>query len=352
MYPFRTLVALTAAGLLLAACGSRQSQDSAAVTVPVSVQEVKPQSISQLLETTGTVSAEKEVTISSEVTAYYRLQTNPRTKKPYALNDWVDKSDTIIRLSDADYESTNRVDAQKLSQDIAQTTLSQEQAMYDKGGAASNDLQNAQLAYSNAKYNYTDAAFKDSKLYIKTPFSGVLVALPYYTQNTRVASGSVMLSAMEYSHLYLQCKLPAQDMAQLHLGQTVLVTNYTLQNDTIKGTISQISPAIDPTSRTFQTVCTINNPQKKFLPGMFVKADIVIAHKDSTVVVPKTVILSDLKGHSLFVVDRGRAQLRVIKTGIESDKQIEILQGVSIGDRLVVKGFETLQDGSRVKVME
>jgi multidrug efflux pump subunit AcrA (membrane-fusion protein) len=85
---------------------------------------------------------------------------------------------------------------------------------------------------------------------------------------------------------------------------------------------------------------------------MFVKADIVIAHKDSTVVVPKTVILSDLKGHSLFVVDRGRAQLRVIKTGIESDKQIEILQGVSIGDRLVVKGFETLQDGSRVKVME
>ncbi|HUI91053.1 MAG TPA: efflux RND transporter periplasmic adaptor subunit [Chitinivibrionales bacterium] len=340
------------AAMILASCGSQQSQDGTTVIVPVSAQEVKPQSISRLLETTGTVNAEKEVTLSSEVTAYYSLQVNPRTKKPYALNDWVEETDTIIRLSDEDYESTNRVEAQKLSQDIARNTLSQEQSLYDKGGAASNDLQNAQLAYSNAKYNYTDAAFKESKLFIKTPFAGVLTALPYYTQNTRVPSGSVMLSAMEYSRLYLQCKLPAQDMADLRLGQTVLVTNYTVQNDTVMGTVSQISPAIDPTSRTFEAVCIINNSGKKFLPGMFVKADIVVAHKDSTVVVPKTVVLSDLKGHSVFVVDRGRAQLRAIKTGIESDNRIEILQGVSVGDRLVVKGFETLQDGSRVKVLE
>lgn len=352
MHSFRIVLAGTAAGLMLASCGSRQSQDVATVTVPVSVQEVKPQSISQLLETTGTVSADKEVTISSEVTAYYSLQNNPRTQKVFALGDRVEARDTVIKLSDPDYESTNRVDAQKLSQDIARTTLSQEDSLYQKGGAASNDLQNSQLAYANARYNYIDAAFKDSKLRIQSPFSGVIVALPYYTQDTRVASGSVMLSAMEYSRLYLESKLPTQDMQQIRLGQTVLITNYTLQNDTAKGLVSQISPAIDPTSRTFQTVFTINNPQKKFLPGMFVKADIVVAHKDSTVVVPKTVVLSDLKGHSVFVVERGRAEQRMVTTGIESANQIEILKGVSKGDRLVIKGFETLQDGSRVKVLE
>ena len=49
----------------------------------------------------------------------------------------------------------------------------------------------------------------------------------------------------------------------------------------------------------------IDNPDKKFRPGMFVMADVVVARKDSAVVVPKETILSDLKGKSVFVVDRG-----------------------------------------------
>jgi RND family efflux transporter MFP subunit len=345
--------AAAGAVLLIIACGNQQSQNQNTVTIPVSVAEIKQRPIAELLQTTGTATADKDVSIINEMVAYYNLQVNPRTGKPFALGDQVAKGEVIIKLHDVDYESTNRVDAQKLTLDIAKKSLDQEQSLYQKGGAAPTDLQNAELAVANDKFNVDDAVEKDSKLWIKPPFAGVIVNLPYYTQNTRItATGQLMVEVMNYDRLSLQTKLPANDMPRVHVGQSVLMTNYTVPNDTAHGTITQVSPAVDPTSRTFQAVFIIDNPDKKFRPGMFVMADVVVARKDSAVVIPKEIILSDLKGKSVFVVDRGRAQARVIKTGIESENEIEVTSGLKAGERLVTKGFETLQDGSHVKILE
>jgi RND family efflux transporter MFP subunit len=345
---------LSAIGALLAiaGCAGRQSQEQATVTVPVSVTEITPRPIAEFLQTTGTVVAEKQATITSDMTAYYALQTNPRTAKPYALGDMVAAGETIIRLHDVDYENSTRVESQKLSLDIAKKDLERQQSLYQKGGVSAADLNNSQLALTNAQYNYDDASQKESKLRVRAPFAGVIVALPYYTKNTRVTSGQAMATIMDFTRLHLETKLPANDMARMHVGQSVLVSNYTLPNDTIRGQVTEVSPAIDPTSRTFQTVFVIDNPAKKFRPGMFVKADVVVARKDSALVVPKEVVLSDQKGMSVFIVDRGRAQMRTIKKGIESENEIEVTEGLRPGERLVIKGFETLQDGSRVKVLE
>jgi RND family efflux transporter MFP subunit len=337
----------------MAACGTQQSQNQNTVTVPVSVAELKLKPIAELLQTTGTVNAELDAAITNDMAAYYTLQTNPRTGKPFALGDQVKKDELIIQLHDVDYESVNKVDAQKLTLDIAKQSLEQERALFQKGGASASDLKNAELAVSNGQYSYDDAVEKDAKLRIKSPFDGVVVNLPYYTRNSRItATGQLMVEVMNYGTLNLQTKLPANDMSRLHNGQAVLVTNYTLPDDTARGTVTQISPAIDPTSRTFQAVFIINNPGKKFRPGMFVMANVVVARKDNAVVLPKETIIADLKGKSVFIVDRGRAQARIIKTGIENENEVEVVDGLKAGDRIVTKGFETLQDGSRVKILE
>lgn len=353
MLCFRSALVTAGAALLMLSCGTQQSQNQNTVTIPVSVTEIKPRPIAELLQTTGTVAAENDVSITNEMAAYYSLQVNPRTGKLFALGDQVEKDEVIINLHDVDYETTIRVESQKLSLDIAKQSLDQEQSLYQKGGAAATDLSNAELTVANSKYNYDDAVEKDSKLRIRSPFAGVIVNLPYYTQNTRImATGQLMAEIMNYGRLNLQTKLPATDMARVHTGQSVLVTNYTLPGDTARGAVTQISPAIDPTSRTFQAVFIINNPDRKFRPGMFVMANVVVARKDSALVVPKEIILSDVKGKSVFIVDRGRAQARAIKTGIEGENEIEAIDGLKAGDRLVTKGFETLQDGSRVKILE
>ncbi len=85
---------------------------------------------------------------------------------------------------------------------------------------------------------------------------------------------------------------------------------------------------------------------------MFVKADIEIARKDSAIVIPKEIIVAGVRGKTVFIIDRGAAQRRTITTGLENEKYVEVIEGIKANTRLVVKGFETLRDQSKVKIVK
>ena len=190
------------------------------------------------------------------------------------------------------------------------------------------------------------------KVKIKAPFSGVIVDLPYYTPNTRADANSLMFKLMDYSKLYMDVNLAEKDLSYVKTGQNVKVTNYTLPEDTLKGTVSQISPAIDADTRSFKTVINITNPDLLLRPGMFAKGEIVVASVDSTIVIPKDVILSKQRGSTVFVVDKGLAQERIVTFGLENPEEVQIISGLEKNERLVIKGFETLRNRSKVKVVK
>ena len=129
-------------------------------------------------------------------------------------------------------------------------------------------------------------------------------------------------------------------------------TTFTLTEDTITGTVSELSPIISTETRTFAGKLQIDNPDLKLRPGMFVKANIITAQKDSTIVIPKNIILSGSRGKYVFIVERNSAaDDRRITTGIDNQDYIEVLEGLSPNDRLIIKGFETLRDNSKVKII-
>jgi membrane fusion protein, multidrug efflux system len=135
------------------------------------------------------------------------------------------------------------------------------------------------------------------------------------------------------------------------LNQKVLITNYTIAEDTLSGVVSELSPVISTETRTFKGKLLIDNPDLLLRPGMFVKADIITASKDSTIVIPKSIILSGSRGKSVFIVERSNVRERRITTGIENQDYVEIIEGLALNDRLVVKGYETLRNGSKIKVI-
>ena len=161
-----------------------------------------------------------------------------------------------------------------------------------------------------------------------------------------------MFTIMDYRQMYMEINLPEKNISELQTGQDVLITNYTLPEDTLRGTVAELSPAISTETRTFSGIIDIENPEFKLRPGMFVKADIITAEKDSTIVIPKDIILSGNRGKYVFVVGRNSAaDDRWITTGIENQNFVEILEGLEVNDRLIVKGFETLRDNSKVKII-
>jgi multidrug efflux pump subunit AcrA (membrane-fusion protein) len=85
---------------------------------------------------------------------------------------------------------------------------------------------------------------------------------------------------------------------------------------------------------------------------MFVKADIIINHKDTVIVIPKSIVLSRQKGKTVFIVDRGVAAERIIETGLENITDVEVVRGLAKNERVVTSGFETLSNKSKVKIIK
>ena len=131
-----------------------------------------------------------------------------------------------------------------------------------------------------------------------------------------------------------------------------MLTNYTIPNDTIIGSVTQLSPAIDADTRTFKGTVSVDNQAYLLRPGMFVKADIITSRKDSVIVIPKNIILSRQRGKTVFIVDRGVVAERTIDTGLENITDVEVTRGLEKNERVVISGFETLSNRSKVKIIK
>jgi membrane fusion protein, multidrug efflux system len=337
---------------LSAACNQQGQSESSDIAVPVSVEDIKLQSIKQFVNTTGTVKANMEVVLNSEMAGEYYLQMNPSTGRPFRLGDKVNKGQTIVRFENEEYENNLALEAVKLNLEISAQEYEKQKSLHEKGGVTLRELRNSEVSKTNAQYNFENSRIQLAKMNVKAPFSGIIVDLPYYTNGTRTTAGSHMVTLMSYDQMYLLINLPEKSMPDLKLGQEVLVTNYTLPDDTLKGKVTEISPVISSETRTFAGKIDISNPQLKFRPGMFVKADIITDQKDSTVVIPKSLIMTGGRGKYVFVVGRNSAaDSRWITTGIENQNFVEVVEGLQRNDRLIVRGYETLRNNSKVKII-
>jgi membrane fusion protein (multidrug efflux system) len=333
-------------------CRNDTQNLTADVEIPVSVQDVTLKSIEEFVNTSGTVYPKGDIELKSEITANYFLEKNPRTGKTWQLNDKVIAGDLIARLEDREYINSIKMETTRLNLDLTESELKKQESLYEKGGVTLNDLKTAEINYANAKTNLETANLQMSKTRIITPIDGVIVDLPYYTQGTQVQTGSSIVKIMDYKTMYMDVQLPEKYISVIKPGQRVKLTNYTIPEDTIMGNVTQLSPAINPDTRTFKGYISVNNADFLLRPGMFVKADIVTNHKDSVIVIPKSIILSRQRGKTVFIVDRGVAAERIIETGLENLTEVEVTKGLTKNERLVTSGFETLSNRSKVKIIK
>ncbi|MGE5421192.1 MAG: efflux RND transporter periplasmic adaptor subunit [Chloroflexota bacterium] len=349
----KKILSIVAVALLAAAgCRNQDQNLNADVEIPVSAEEIKLKSIEEFINTTGTAYPKGDILLKSKIMALYNLGRNPRTGRLWQLGDRIMAGEIIASLDDKEYVNSLKLETNQLNLELSETELKKQESLYEKGGVTLKDLKTAGINYENAKTTLENSKLQMEKTRIVSPIDGVIVDLPYYTQGTQIETGSTIAKVMDYKVMYMEVQLPEKYIGVIKPGQVAKLTNYTIPEDTIIGRITQLSPAIDANSRTFKGNITIENPDLLLRPGMFVKADIVTNHKDSVIVIPKSVILSRQKGKTVFIVDRAVAAERIIETGLENLTEVEVLRGLEKNDRLVTSGFETLSNRSKVKIIK
>jgi len=321
------------------------------IEVPVGVIEVSTSSIEEFVSTTGTVYPLKEVTLSSEITGEYQLQVNPSTGKSYSLGDRVKAGATVIKLEDEEYVNSLRARSTEVDLEISKLEYEKQQSLYEKGGATLRDLKNAEITLINTEYDIESNRINLGKMALKAPFSGIIAELPYFTNGTRIASNTEMITIIDYSRLYLEANLPEKYFKNINRGFKVYVTSYTSVADTLTGVITQISPSIDPEARTFKCFVEVDNRDQVLLPGMFVKADLVVNSAKEVIVIPRDIIMSRNRNQIVYVVENGVATERIITTGLQNEESVEVKMGLLKGESIVNSGFETLRNQSRVRIL-
>jgi membrane fusion protein (multidrug efflux system) len=347
----RNLIYLISGLLLLVACQREDQGSELEISVPVSITEIKPGTIEEFITTTANAIAIKNVTLKSEIEGIYHLMTNKANSQTYSPGDFVRQGTVIIDLDNPEFENNIGIESQKLNLDISKREFEKQESLYSKGGVTLRELKNSEKIFMDARYAYENAMIQLQKLKIKTPFDGIIVDLPYYTAGTKVSSGQTMLQLMDYSNLYADVYYPSKELNRIKVGQKLRIMHHSLISDTLRGVVKQVSPALDPQTRSFEAGIIIDNPNFILRPGMFVKVETIVAWHDSTIVIPKDIVLSKRRGKTVFIVDKGAAFERVINTGLENEYELEVIEGLEIGEQLVIKGFETLRDHSRVKIV-
>ena len=345
-----SVIALTALTVLMAGCRQENTMNRNEIPTPVSVTDITYGSISKVFTTNSTAISNAEAELSTEMAGKYHLQKNPATGKPYKLGDKVKKGALIARIEDKSYENSISIESKRLNLELAEQEQVKTKSLYDKGGATLTEVKNSEVKIMNSRLDYENAEMNLEKMNIRAPFDGVIVNLPHYSEEAKLNSGTSVVTIMDYSTMLLEINLPESAINEVKVGQKANITHYTLPKDTIIGEITELSPAISAETRTFKGKLMIDNSKLLIRPGMFVKADIVTESHNSTIIIPKNIVRNDRNRRTVFVVDQGIARAKQVKLGLEDKTSVEVLSGLDKDDQLIIRGYETLRDGSKVKI--
>ncbi len=201
----------------------------------------------------------------------------------------------------------------------------------------------ARKKQSEAKVSHAETVLSYTK--ITSPFDGVVTAKN--AEEGGLASPGNPLMIVEQSGLYrLEVQVGESSLADVKLSMAVPVVIDAIKTE-FAGKVGEIVPAADPQSRTF-TIKIEVPPHSLLRSGLYGKARFPTGKKEVLVVPSQAVIERGQLVGVYAVDDKGIVRLRLIKTGGRYDQRIEVLSGLTRGERIVARGIEKISEGSRV----
>jgi len=316
---------------------------------PAEIKRVQP-----YLETTGTLKADEEVMVSSEVDGIIK-------------KIWVEEGTSVAagtllaEINETDY----RLDWQRSDAALnqAKASLANAQAEYKRKATLYQEelitkqqfddistrvtLAEAELERAKATLAISREKFTRTKIY--SPLVGAVkekkVSVGDYVRN-----GTPLLQLIKVNLLKLNFTISEKDVAGLKIGQEVVFSVDAFPGKTFKGKVSLLYPNVEERTRTLQAEALVPNADHILKPGYFARVQIFTQAARDVAVVPVTALLYDGPTIRIFVVGGNKAQERIIKTGNKYGEYVEVVSGLKEKEQVVVVGQNNLSEGVKVHV--
>ena len=347
--------------------------------VGVTTVSVATETWPSLYEATGTVRARISTPISAKLMGYVRevkVQVGDRVREGQLLVT-LDARDLDVssRRAEAARESVrsampeadSAVAVAKANLDLAQVTFGRMQDLWQKKSISNQEfdeavakLKAAQASYemSRARRLQLNARLAEvvqevsstevtrSYANVVAPFAGVVIARSI-EPGSLAMPGSPLMTIERAGALRFEASVEESRLGTIHIGQPVSVRFDSL-NRTIEARVSEVSPAVDASSRTYTVKIDLPNIES-LRSGVFGRAAFPSGSR-SILAIPADAVAESGQLQSVIVVDGGRAHTRLITVGQAMKGRLEVLSGLNAGDRLIFPVPRDLADGARVEV--
>jgi membrane fusion protein (multidrug efflux system) len=309
--------------------------------IPVAVAESHLGSISSYYTATATLAPEKEAQLLARVSGVVEAlhcEEGDRVRSGQVLLT-IDNDEYRYRLAQAEAKTADlRSRFERLEQMQEQDLVSAEE--YE---TVRSDLKSAEAEEGLARLTLSYTS-------VTAPFNGAVVSrLVDVGQNVNVGTPLFVLS--DFDPLLARVFVPSKEFKKLKPDQPVELLLESSQRR-LSGRIKLVSPVIDPSSGTIKVTVEIPEYPEGVRPGDFAEVRIVTEKRTGSILVPKIALVTDHGEQVVYVAADSTAERRVVDVGFEDDDSAEILDGVSPGEPVVVKGQRSLKHGSPIKILE
>lgn len=348
-----------AAAVLFAAGCSKQAASPAASGesgAPVTLTTVEMVPLDQTLEVVGSLLPREEATVGAQVEGQVE-----RTLVDFG--DRVTAGQELARIDTDSYD----VLARQAAANVARAEASQENAakslqrvtslQHEHISSASDlDAATAAAAQTRAEVKAAEASraiaeLNLSRSRVRAPFTAG-VAERLVSAGDYVKTGANLFRLVDDSELKLMVQAPERYAGRVRPGQAVRFHVDAWPGESFAGTVSLVSPLVNPATRTFGVAARVPNAEGRLKASTFAHGEIVLARQVPTPVVPVDAIVSFAGVTKVYVITNQVARLREVKTGREQGGVQEVLEGLRPGEQVATSGTTRLYDGAVVRLKE
>lgn len=337
-----TVLAFT--GVSCTGSADEQSPPAAAEqALPVSVRIVTPVPFTATLQLTGYIRSLEDVTVSTEeggVVKEWLVEKGSRVSRGTVI---AILNDDILRPQ---YAAANA------QYQLAQLNFEKQSKVLEEQGISEIQVKTSEFNRDAARAQAELAKARLERTRIKSPVDGILDDR-LVDEGELAPPGTPFARIVNLDVMKVVIAAPEGTGGILTRGTPVEVSVTTFGNETFTGKISFVGSAVVPDNRTIPVEVMLRNPGRRLKPDMIARVKVFQATRRSAILVDQGVIQqTDGSTFIVFVDDRGVARRRTVSLGSRSNGSVEILTGLSAGDRLIVSGTQNLIDGQKVDASE
>ncbi|MDR1966861.1 MAG: efflux RND transporter periplasmic adaptor subunit [Synergistaceae bacterium] len=378
------LIIIFAAALAAAGMYFMGTKDQAAISQEIQPAESEKQAAYVRVETAlNDKTVRDSIVQNMSIEAVDRVQMTPRvTGRLERLH--VKTGDTVKRgqlVATLEHEQQNaligateaqlassRADTERARAEMmnAKTNLDRYERLVKEGFSTQQQYDSVATAHASALASHNAAKAKERQVaaelgrvkssqqdYIMhSPLDGTVLSDYSLTPGTMISQNSPIVDIADLRRLKATLRIPEVKIFVVKPGMDVILKFDALPAEEFLGKVTRIDPFVDPATRTSAVEIELDNEAigNRLRPGMFGQASIVESEFRGAVLLPEAAVQNGEGGQYIFVEEGGTARRRDVKIGLRQGNELQIIEGVASGDRVIVFGGANLSDGDSVTI--